>query len=125
MTRTSRLFLAALVLVCSSLAVLSAADINGKWTAKFTTQVGDQEYTYDFVVKGTTFTGTAKGNLTGDSPITDGKVDGDKVSFVENAKFMDMPLRIEYTGTMNGNDEIKFTRKIMDFSEELVAKRTK
>jgi hypothetical protein len=123
---TRRTFVVAFVLVLASLPLVRAADVTGKWTAKFMTQVGDQEYTYDFVVKGTTLTGTAKGNLLGESPITEGKVEGDKISFVENGKYMDMPLRIEYTGTVTSNDEIKFTRKIGDFgSEELIAKRSK
>ena len=43
--------------------------------------------TYDFAVKGAVLTGTAKGNLVGESKITDGKVDGDKISFVETADF--------------------------------------
>jgi hypothetical protein len=35
-----------------------------------------------------------------------------------------MQLDIPYTGKISG-DEIKFTRKIMDTAEELVAKRAK
>jgi hypothetical protein len=121
-----RTFVVALTIVFTSLALVRAADINGKWTAKFMTQVGDQEYTFDFVVKGSTLTGTAKSNLIGDSKLTEGKVEGDKVSFVEVGKYMDMELRIEYTGTVTSNDEIKFTRKIADFaSEDLIAKRSK
>jgi hypothetical protein len=113
------------VVLVSSVALVRAADITGKWTGKFMSQVGEQEYTYDFVVKGATLTGTAKGNLVGESPIAEGKVDGDKITFVENAKYMDMPLRIEYTG-MVMNDEIKLSRKVGDFPpEEFVAKRTK
>ena len=123
---TRRTFIASAVLVLALLAVVQAADVTGKWTAKFMTQVGEQEYTYEFVVKGTTLTGTATGNLTGKSPISDGKIDGDKVSFVENATYMEMPLRFEYTGTVASNDEIKLSRKLMDFpAEEFVAKRSK
>jgi opacity protein-like surface antigen len=106
-------------------ALVSAADVSGKWTATFDTQVGQQSYTWDFVVKGTTLTGTIKGNLLGESKVTDGKVDGDKITFVENGSFMEVPLRIEYSGTMTSADEIKFTRTIMDFKEEFVAKRVK
>lgn len=123
---TRRTFVAALVLVVLSLALVQAADVTGTWTAKFMTQVGDQEYTFTFVMKGTTLTGKAKGNLLGESAIAEGKVEGDKISFVENGTYMEMPLRIEYTGTVTSNDEIKFTRRIGDFaSEELVAKRSK
>jgi hypothetical protein len=119
-----RAFIAA-VLVLASFAVLRAADVTGKWTAKFTTQVGEQEYTYDLVQKGTALTGTATGNLTGKAQISDGKVDGDKISFIENAMYMDMPLRFEYTGTVV-NDELRLSRKLMDFeAEAIVAKRTK
>ncbi len=123
---TRRMFLASAVLVLGLVAVVQAADVTGKWTAKFATQVGDQEYTYEFVQKGTTLTGTATGNLTGKSQIAEGKVEGDKISFIENATYMDMPLRFEYTGTVTSNDEIKLSRKLMDFAaEEIVAKRSK
>ena len=121
-----RRFLTACLLVLVGVAAVHAADITGKWTSKFTTQVGDQEYTYEFVVKGTTLTGTIKGNLLGESKIADGKVEGNKVTFVENGKYMDMEIRIEYTGTITSDNEIKFTRKVADFaSEDLVAQRSK
>src|SRR5262245_41493976 len=106
--------------------LVHAADVSGKWEATFDTQVGQQSYTYDFIVKGTSLTGTIKGNLLGESKVEDGKVDGQKISFVENGKFMDMPIRIEYSGEMTSADEIKFTRKVADFgTEDLVAKRAK
>ena len=34
-----------------------AADITGTWKASFDTQIGQQNYTFEFVVKGTTLTG--------------------------------------------------------------------
>jgi hypothetical protein len=121
-----RLVLASAVLVFASLAVVRAADVTGTWSATFNTDAGEQQYTYDFVVKGTVLTGTAKGNLVGESKITDGKVDGDKISFVENANFQGMPFRIEYSGQMTSADEIKLTRKVADIAtEQLVAKRVK
>jgi hypothetical protein len=118
------IFMAAVLMIVAL--PLRAADVSGKWTATFTTDIGEQSYTYDFVVKGTALTGTAKGNLTGESKIADGKVDGDKVSFVENATFMDMPVRIVYTGQMTSADEIKMTRVVLDMiTEQLVARRAK
>jgi hypothetical protein len=107
-------------------ATLHAADATGTWTASFQTQAGEQQYTYTFVVKGTTLTGTAKGNLVGESTITDGKVNGSMISFVENAKYQGMDFRIEYTGTLTSDNELKLTRKVADIAtEELVAKRVK
>ena len=106
--------------------LVRAADVSGKWGATFDTQVGQQVYTFDFVVKGTSLTGTMKGNLLGESKVEDGKVDGQKITFVENGKYMDMPLRIEYAGVMTSADEIKFTRTIVGVgNEDLVAKRVK
>jgi hypothetical protein len=121
-----RLLLMGTALVFLSLSGLRAADVSGRWTSTFNTEIGEQSYTYEFAVKGTVLTGTAKGNLVGESKITDGKVDGDKISFVENASFMEMPIRIEYTGQMTSADEIKMTRKVLDIAtESLVAKRVK
>ncbi len=123
--RHYRRFAILTVLIVLGLASVRAADISGTWTASFDTQIGQQNYTYEFVVKGTTLTGKIKSSV-GPSEMAEGKVEGDKVSFVENLKFQDMELRITYSGTIVSNDEIKFTRKVGDFAtEELVAKRAK
>lgn len=112
--------------VVLSIAWLAAQDVSGRWTATFTTQVGEQEYTFEFVQKGTVLTGTATGNLLGKSDITDGKVEGSTVTFVENGSYMEMPLRIVYTGKIVSAGEIQFTRNVADIAnEELVAKRAK
>jgi hypothetical protein len=124
MTRRLTTFAVANILAITA-ATLGAADISGKWTAVFDTQIGQQSYTYDFVVKESTLTGRMKSNL-GESEVIDGKVDGDKVSFVEIFKLEGMDVRITYTGTVVSADEIKFTRQVADFAtEELVAKRVK
>src|ERR1019366_1272855 len=88
------------------------------------TQIGVQNYTYDFKVDGGKLTGPAKSQFS-ESPITEGSVKGDAITFVENLTFQDMPIRIVYTGTISG-DEIKFNRKVGDFaSEDFVAKRAR
>lgn len=102
-------------------------DITGQWTAKFDSQVGEQSYTYDFVVKDGTLTGKIKGSLA-DAPVDvqEGKLEGDKVTFVETMSFQGMEIRIAYSGTVVSADEIKFTRNVMDFAtEEIIAKRVK
>ena len=120
-----RASLMTLLLVLVSMAPIAAADISGKWTASFDTQIGKQDYTYEFVVKDAKLTGKMKSNL-GESDVLDGKVDGDKVTFGEILKFEGMEVKITYTGTVVSADEIKFTRNVADFAtEELVAKRVK
>lgn len=101
-----------------------AADFNGKWKAQFDSQWGVQNYTYYFQVEGTKLTGKAVSDR-GETSITEGKVDGDNISFVEVLTFNGMEVRITYTGKIAG-DEIKFTRRVGEFAtEEVVAKRLK
>jgi hypothetical protein len=124
--KITRVAVGVVLVAVVSAAAVRAADPTGRWTATFTTDIGEQSYTYEFVVKGSTLTGTAKGSLTGETKISDGKVEGDAITFVENASFMEMPIRITYTGTMTSADEIQFTRNVADIAnEKLVATRAK
>jgi hypothetical protein len=123
---TKRVTVAVAVVALATVALVRAADPSGRWTATFMTEVGEQQYTFEFKVKGSTLTGTAKSNMLGDAELIEGKVDGDKISFVENANFQGMPLKITYSGTMTSADEIAFTRNVADIAnEKLVAKRAK
>jgi hypothetical protein len=118
-------FVLVLFVIACAVPALFAADISGQWTASFDTQIGQQNYTYTFAVKDGTVTGKAK-STNGESDIQEGKIDGDKLTFVENLNFQGMEIRIQYTGKIVSNDEIKFTRQVADFAtEELVAKRVK
>ena len=114
------------LLVVILAASVHAADLAGTWTAKFVTEVGDQDYTFSFNSNAGQLTGTAKSTLLGETKLSELKVDGDKVSFVETATFQDMPLRITYAGTFSSADEIKFTRVVVEgTAEQAVAKRSK
>jgi hypothetical protein len=114
----------ALVVWCLT-SVAAAVDITGKWTAAFDTQIGEQKYTYTFQVKGSELTGTAASELA-TTPIKNGKVDGDTVTFMEPLDFMGMLLEISYTGKIVSADQIDFTRKVADIATEtLVARRAK
>ena len=118
--------LAAIVLASVWSVGLRAADPSGRWAATFMTDVGEQVYTYEFIVKGTTVTGTAKGSLTGETKISDGKIDGDTITFVENASYMGMPIVFTYTCKMTSADQIELSRNVMDIAtEKATAKRAK
>ena len=98
------------------------ADITGTWTAAFDTGIGPASYTYTFVLKRHVLTGKATGGF-GESPLTEGEVDGANVFFVE---MMDSAIRVEYSGTISSADEIVFSRKVGEFGvEDLVARREK
>jgi len=106
------------------LLVPALADVTGKWTAAIDTQIGVQNYTYEFKLDGDKLTGRAKSEF-GDTAITEGTVKGDEISFVENLDFQGQPLRITYKGKVSG-EEIKFTRQVGDVAtEDFVAKRAK
>ena len=121
MSRNSFLVFA-LALVLAIPAV--AADIAGKWTASFDTQIGVQNYTYTFKVDDGKLTGMAE-SQNGKTEITEGAIKGDEISFVENLDFQGNALKITYTGKISG-DEIKFSRNVADMvTEEFVAKRAK
>ena len=116
------------VLILAGLACVYAADITGTWTTQFDSQVGVQKYTFEFKADGTKLTGRALSNIAGadaKTEITEGKITGDEVTFVENLKYQEMELKITYKGKISG-DEIKFSRTVGDAGgEEFVAKRTK
>ena len=118
-----KMLLALLFLTFTTVGAL-AADFNGKWHAEFDTQIGVQKYTYDLHVDGAAVTGKAI-NERGETAITEGKIDGNNVTFVEALSFNGMDIKITYTGVIDG-DQIKFTRQVGDFAtEEVIAKRVK
>jgi len=86
-----------------------AADVSGKWTAQVPGRGGQtREQTFTFKVDGNTLTGTVSGRM-GDTPIADGKIDGDTISFTQTLEFNGNSIKFLYKGTVSG-DEIKFTR---------------
>ncbi len=88
-----------------------AADVTGKWTAQLPGRGGEAtETTFNFKVEGTNLTGTMSGP-TGDNPISEGKIDGDNISFAVKLSFGGNEIKLLYKGKVSGN-EIKFTREI-------------
>ena len=105
------LALAVLVVTLGAITAL-AADLNGKWKATVETPRGTQEITFNFHVDGPTLTGKVT-TPRGESDITDGKIDGDNVSFTQTVNFNGNDMKINYTGKIDG-DNIKFTRTVGD-----------
>ena len=116
------LFLAAVAAVFVMTA--AAADISGKWTAETPGRDG-QTYTSNFDLKqdGEALTGTVS-MRSNESPISDGKVSGDSVSFKLKVEFNGNSMVFLYDGKISGN-EIKFTRKRegSDRVQEFTAKK--
>ena len=115
-----------IALLFTGLAVTSAAELAGKWKADFDSQIGPQKYTYEFKADGGKYTGKASYDHSmgkGDSVLSDIKLAGDNVSFVEKLELNGMDLTVTYTGKFSG-DEMKLTRVVGDIAtEQIVAKR--
>jgi hypothetical protein len=119
-----KLGIAALFLALAPVAAL-AADFNGKWTADVQGRNGPQTITFDFHVDGSALTGKVT-TPRGDIDISNGKVDGDNISFDTVMNFNGNSFTMNYKGIADG-DNIKFTRTFGGGGDrppqEFVAKR--
>jgi hypothetical protein len=98
-----------LLLVTALFAVAAlAADVTGTWKATAEGPNGTMQRTFVFKVEGSKLTGETTSSMFGKSTITDGKVDGDNLSFTITVKFQDNEMKLNYQGKVSGN-EIKFT----------------
>ena len=87
-----------------------AADVNGKWVAQMPGRGGEtREATLTFKVDGNSLTGSDHGQR-GEVQISDGKIDGDNISFAQVMEFNGNQVKLLFTGKVSG-DEIKFTRQ--------------
>jgi enterochelin esterase-like enzyme len=102
------------------------ADLSGTWKSEFDSQIGRQKYTYTLKQEGDKLTGKANSEVNEqkrETDLSEGKVEGDKVSFVELLNFNGNDIRITYKGTI-ANNEMKFTREVGNFAkEDIVLKR--
>jgi hypothetical protein len=105
-----RVILFSAVLVLAAIALVQAANVDGKWVAQVPGRGGQtRETTFTFKAEGTKLTGTVSG-MQGEAPISDGKVNGDEISFTQTFEAQGNSIKLLYTGKVSG-DEMKMTRK--------------
>jgi hypothetical protein len=87
---------------------LAATDVSGTWTGELNGPNGGSGFQISFTFNqdGAKLTGTVQGAQGDPIAISEGKVDGDKISF----KVSFNGMTITHEGTVNG-DEIKLTTK--------------
>jgi len=100
-TLLSLLMMAGLLLVS---APARAADVDGKWTGSLDTPMGAVEVAFNFKAEGATLNGSTSGPDGAEVAIKNGKIDGDKISFVVSLDFGGMPFDLNYTGVVNKGD---------------------
>jgi hypothetical protein len=103
-----------------------AADVTGNWTAEMQAPGGDSvQIAFTFKQDGATLSGSVQGPQGDAVAITDGKVDGDKISFRVSFN----GITISHAGTVNAaGDEIKLSTRTdsPDFpATEMTLKRVK
>lgn len=111
-----------LVLTALFALVALAADITGTWKGSVETPNGTRETTFNFKADGDKLTGTVAGGRGGESPIENGKIDGDNVSFTVNRKFQDREFKQEYKGKVDGSS-MKLSFQMGDRTVEMTAKK--
>jgi hypothetical protein len=126
---TKRLLFVVTMLLAATVSLV-AADVTGKWVAETPGRNGGPPRQTVFVLKadGAKLTGTftgggGRGGAAVPTEISDGKIDGDKVSFTVKRETPNGPMETKYAGTVSG-DELKLKFTMMDQERELTAKRT-
>jgi hypothetical protein len=141
------LFVVTLMLVVAF--ALMAADITGKWVAEQPGRNGGppRQTTFDLKADGATLTGTVSGGMGGGRrgggggggrrgggggapqarEISDGKVDGNNISFTVKVEFNGNTMVSKYEGTLSGDElKLKVTRDTQNgpTTSEMTAKRS-
>src|SRR5436305_10918757 len=89
-----------------------AADVDGKWSGSLDTPMGAVNVGFKLKAEGTTLTGTTTGPDGADIAIKNGKIDGDKISFVVSLDFGGMALDLNYTGVVKP-DQLDMTIDVL------------
>ena len=85
-------------LILVAAAVAAAAEVDGRWQGTVSGPNGDFTLTFNFKAQGTTLTGSVE-TPNGEQPISDGKVEGNKIAF--KTHFDDNV--IDHQGTVSGD----------------------
>ena len=99
-----------------------AADVDGKWTGSLDTPMGAVQVGFNFKADGATLTGSTTGPDGSEIAIKNGKVDGDKISFLVSIDFGGMSLDLNYTGVVK-TDSVDFTLDVMGMPFNFVVKK--
>ena len=107
---TKKLLFVVAILCALTLAVY-AADVSGKWTWEQQGRNGSTTSTLTLKADGSTLTGSLDGGRGGPVDISNGKVDGNSISFSVVRSFNGNEMKTDYKGTLDGDTlNIEFSR---------------
>jgi hypothetical protein len=124
MTKTKKTIVSALAVLVLMIAAVPAraADVDGKWTGSLDTPMGAIMVGFTFKADGATLGGTTTGPDGSEIAIKNGKVDGDKISFLVSIDFGGMSLDLNYTGVVK-KDTVEMTLDVMGMPFSFVVKK--
>jgi hypothetical protein len=125
MNRTTKKVTVALVSILAlmlSAVPARADDVDGKWTGSLDTPMGAVQVGFNFKADGTTLTGTTTGPDGSEIAIKNGKIDGDKITFLVSIDFGGMGLDLNYSGVVK-KDTVELTLDVMGMPFNLVVKK--
>jgi opacity protein-like surface antigen len=99
-----------------------AADVDGKWTGSLDTPMGAVQVGFNFKADGATLAGTTTGPDGSEIAIKNGKIDGDKITFLVSIDFGGMSLDLNYTGVVK-KDSMELTLDVMGMPFNFVVKK--
>ena len=109
---TRRTFWMNAAAVAAGARLLRAAGVDGKWEATIESPMGPTTMTFDLKADGEMLSGAVANEMMGKSEIADGKIEGDKVSFVQVMQRGEREIRFKYEGTVSG-DAMELTRSMV------------
>jgi hypothetical protein len=99
-----------------------AADVDGKWTGSLDTPMGAVQVGFNFKADGATLAGTTTSPDGGEIAIKNGKIDGNKISFLVSIDFGGMSLDLNYTGVVK-SDSVDLTLDVMGMPFNFTVKK--
>jgi hypothetical protein len=109
----------ALVLVA---APARAADVDGKWSGSLDSPMGPVQMGFTFKADGATLGGTSTAPDGAEVAIKNGKIEGNKISFVVSIDFGGMAFDLSYTGVVSA-DNIQLTLDFMGMPMPFTVKK--
>lgn len=111
----------ALGLFLATATLAFAADVDGTWSGTLNVTGADMPVSWTFKADGNALTGSVnQGGM--QSPIKDGKIDGNHISFVLEVDFQGQQMSVDYTGEVSA-DQIKLTGSVSGQSFDYVVKK--
>lgn len=122
--KSKAILMASLFAMLVTMATVAVAQnkIDGKWESSMQGPQGNAiTQTFTFKTEGNNLTGTVTGRR-GDTPISDGKVDGNKITFTVTRQTQNGEMKAAYSGTVEG-DTITGKIQMGENSRDWTAKR--